>query len=404
MHNSDQVGLTVGQRIKLHRERAGKTRAVLGGLVGRSAEWVKAVETGRLLPPRLTMLNQLAKALKVEVWTIIDTEQPTTQALGPGHAYLPAVREALNRWPIASAGQPEPLEHMRARLATAWRARHAAPDHRTVIGNLLPALIRDAQTAIKAYAGREQREAHAILADVMGLSQMFVAHQPAGDLVWRVVDRAILAAQESENPIALAGAIWFAGQAHRDAGDWDTATAITLDALHILRPQVPDASDELLAMWGALHAEVGLTAARAGEAGRAWHYLDIASGVARKLPADFYQKWTSFSRVIMDPHAVTVEVELRKGGHALRAAEKVNPDAIPSRPRRARHLIEVARSHHLRRDEQSVVGTLTQAYETAPETIRYNVHARAIVSDMLDGTAAQRRRVSDLAARVGLLV
>jgi hypothetical protein len=41
-----------GARLRAHRERAGKTRPVLGGLVGRSAEWVKALENGRLLPPR----------------------------------------------------------------------------------------------------------------------------------------------------------------------------------------------------------------------------------------------------------------------------------------------------------------------------------------------------------------
>jgi transcriptional regulator with XRE-family HTH domain len=48
--------LKVGQRIHYFRTRAGMTRAVLGGLVGRSAERVKAVESGRLLTPRLPLL------------------------------------------------------------------------------------------------------------------------------------------------------------------------------------------------------------------------------------------------------------------------------------------------------------------------------------------------------------
>ena len=49
--DDDTTGRTVGQRIRHHRERAGMSRPVLGGLVGRSAEWVKAVESGRLLAP-----------------------------------------------------------------------------------------------------------------------------------------------------------------------------------------------------------------------------------------------------------------------------------------------------------------------------------------------------------------
>lgn len=40
-----------GKRVQFYRTRAGQTRAVLGGLVGRSAEWVKAIENGRLGVP-----------------------------------------------------------------------------------------------------------------------------------------------------------------------------------------------------------------------------------------------------------------------------------------------------------------------------------------------------------------
>src|SRR5690606_11011533 len=149
-------------------------------------------------------------------------------------------------------GEPQPLEHLAARLNTAWRARHAATDHRTVIGGLLPDLIRDAQTATRAYTGTRQRPSYTLLADVLGLAQMFLAYQPCADLLWRTVDRAILAAQESGDPAALAGAVWFAAQAHRDAGDWDTAMALTVDAIEAIRPVLPDGPDDLLALWGAL--------------------------------------------------------------------------------------------------------------------------------------------------------
>src|SRR5258706_16423963 len=103
--------LTVGQRIKLYRERAGKTRAVLGGLVGRSPEWVKAVETGRLLPPRLPMLDKLARILRVSVGDLVgDPSLPPDPVTTPGHPALPAVRDALNRYPISSTGEPPDLE------------------------------------------------------------------------------------------------------------------------------------------------------------------------------------------------------------------------------------------------------------------------------------------------------
>jgi transcriptional regulator with XRE-family HTH domain len=39
--------LSPGRRIRFWRERRGMTREILGGLVGKSASWVKAVETDR---------------------------------------------------------------------------------------------------------------------------------------------------------------------------------------------------------------------------------------------------------------------------------------------------------------------------------------------------------------------
>lgn len=43
----DPAHTTIGQRIKWARERVGMSRPILGGLVDRSTEWVKAVENGR---------------------------------------------------------------------------------------------------------------------------------------------------------------------------------------------------------------------------------------------------------------------------------------------------------------------------------------------------------------------
>src|SRR5581483_11745384 len=127
--------LPVGERIQYYRERAGKSRPVVANLVGRSAEWLKAIERGRLLPPRLPMLNKLAAAINVPVTALLDDESPGELFAGPTHSALAAVREAVLRVPMVIDAPPEPLEHLRARLDTAWRARHASPHHRTVLGS-----------------------------------------------------------------------------------------------------------------------------------------------------------------------------------------------------------------------------------------------------------------------------
>src|SRR6202000_1317585 len=59
------AGKRTGERIQILRERRGLTRPVLAGLVGMSPSWLKGIERGNRLPPRLPLLVKLAEALAV---------------------------------------------------------------------------------------------------------------------------------------------------------------------------------------------------------------------------------------------------------------------------------------------------------------------------------------------------
>lgn len=402
----DPAPLSPGRRIRYWRERRGMTREVLGGLVGKSASWVKAVETDRLQSPRLPTLLRIAEVLHIANLADLtgDQSMPVRMFTGPGHAALPQVRAAINDYALTADGPVPNPAHLRARLARSWAARHSAPDHRTVLGGILPGLLRDAQHLARATQGPQRRQAHAILAEAYNLSQFYLAYQPAPDLLWRVAERAMLAAQESEDRAVIGGAAWLLAQAHRDAGDWDAADHVNAQALRILEPLPPGADTSLAAMTGALHFEAAYTAARAGRSGDAWRSWDKAKHIADRLPPAYYHPMTSFSRIIMGVHAVTVDVELRKAGESVKLARRVRADLIPSQPRRGRHLIEVARAHHLGNDMDTALHTLEDAYTAAPETIRYNGYARRITLEMLeDGTPPLRRRAELLAGKVGLL-
>ncbi|MEO5877547.1 MAG: helix-turn-helix transcriptional regulator [Streptosporangiaceae bacterium] len=398
--------LSVGERIKFFRTRRGMSREVLGGLVGKSARWVKAVETGQMQQPKLPTLISLAEVLRVQDIGQLTGGQamPVSLFRGPGHRSLPEVRDAINAVGVPANGPRSPLPHLQARLDSAWRARHAAPDHRTVLGTLLPDLIRDAKHATRTYEGPERRQAFAVLAGVFNLAQFYLAYQPDSGLLWRAAERAVMAAEESEDPKAFGDAVWGLAQAHRDAGDFDAAEAVNREALEVLRPGIGDAADALRGTWGALHFEMGFTAARAGQQGTAWRWWEQADLIARTLPAEHYDLMTSFGRTIMPAHAVTIAVELRQRAEGIRQANRSVNAPILSRPRRGRHLIEVARAWHLGGDPAAVLGTLQRAYSAAPETARYNGYCRRMVLDLTEGPAVLRQDAHDLAERVGLLV
>ncbi|WNI19241.1 helix-turn-helix transcriptional regulator [Actinacidiphila sp. ITFR-21] len=401
-----------GQRLQILRERRGMTREVLAGLVGKSTETIRAIEKGRHKAPGLDMVLALAEALRVRDLTDLvgtHTGRPAVGLFaGPGHARLPEVRDAINSLSLTTRHEAPPAAHLQARLGRAWSARHSSPDHREVIGRLLPDLIRDAQLAVRqAEAAVDRRAAQAVLSEVYSLSQFFIAYQAdAAELLWRVAERGMVAAQEAEDPHAIGVAAWLAAQAHRDSGPghYDAADAVTLEVLQYLEPLLPDATTPVLAIAGALRFEAGYTAARRGDTGTAWAYWDQARTVADRLPADYYHPATSFSRAIMGAHATTVAVELHAGGEAARQAVRAEAAVIPSRPRRARHRIEQARAWQLDGQPDVALATLAQAHEAAPETIRYNGYARKILLEETESTvAARRERAARLAVKIGLL-
>ncbi|WP_226967326.1 helix-turn-helix domain-containing protein [Streptomyces phaeolivaceus] len=401
--------MVFGQRLQILRTRRGMTRDQLGGLLGKTGSWVKGIETGRLKTPKLEIVLRIAELLRVRDLSDLTGDQSVRVALfaGPGHPRLAAVKAAVDAFPLTTQREAPPAVHLRARLARAWKARHEAPNHREVIGALLPDLIRDAQLAVRqAEIAPDRRAAQSVLAEVYSLCQFFVAFQPDAALLWRVVDRGLVAAQESEDPHTIGVAAWLAAQAHRDSGPahFDTADAVNLATLAYLEPLLPDASDDVLAITGALTFEAGYTAARRAETGTAWRYWDRARAMAKTLPEDYYHPVTSFSRAIMGAHAVTVAVELRQGGESVRQAAAADAVTIRSRPRRARHRIEEARGYQLDAQPDVALAALEKAHEAAPETIKYNGYAKRIVLEEAESKdQARRRRASQLAVKIGLL-
>ncbi|GAB2669642.1 hypothetical protein GCM10027271_32140 [Saccharopolyspora gloriosae] len=379
----------VGWRIKRARERVGMSRPVLGGLVDRSAEWVKSVESGRLQTPKLHMLVRLAKALDIaDLAELTGNDTAVSVARfdgGDEHSALREVQAALtaDRFRL-STGEVD-TAHLAERLNAAWTIRHASPDHRTRVGRVLPGLIRDAQHAVRSRRGPEQRQARRLLAGVYQLANFYVAYQPAPELVWLVVDRAVTEGYEADDPYLIGGGAWALVQVLRESGRWDEALTVAIEAQHALEAGEDDARNGLR---GALLVECALTCARKGHLGEAWRYWELADSVARTLGPGYRHVQSSFSTQVMRAHAVSISVDLRRGGEALRYQRSLARGEIASVPRRARHLIEVARAHDQQGDAPSTLATLREAHRTAPETTRYNGWARQLACGLRDSPPA----------------
>ncbi len=395
--------LTTGQRIQRIREARGISRPALAGLLGRSPGWLKAVESGRLLPPRLPILVKIAELLRVSDLAELtgSASIPTSLFSTTEHPALSVVRRAIDAASIGPAAGPVPdLDHTAAALATGWAARDTRGDHRTALGELLPRLVSDVAAAAAHPDCPDRRRAQILYASVLNLVQMFAAYQGDGNLVWRVAERSLATAQATGDLAAIGQSAWFLVQALRESGQWDSAQTLTEETLRILDP-ARSQSAPLAAAWAGMAWHAAITHARAGESGSAWGWADRAEVVARTLPATWWSSPTSASPTAVPIHAVTVAVELRQVGTALAWADRLDPAAIPARPRRSRHLVEVARAYQLRGEHARTAELLADAVAAAPETPRWNGETHQLVRALLEGPASVRPAARELAEIVG---
>lgn len=399
------VGKPCGERIKFFRERAGMSRPVLGGLVGRSAEWVKAVETGRLQTPRLPMLIRIAQVLGINDLADLTGEQRMLLSYTKSaHEALPKITEALTSYPIDLRDtEPVPAADLAARVRQAWDLWHGARNQRTAIAVVLPGLLHDARISARLLDGNDRRRALRALAETYHLAQLFLSFQPVPELIHLTGDRAMQAAQDADDPHAIAAAAWYLNHVFRDAGERHEARVeLAAQAARLLRPEQ---GGEDLARWGLLHLAIALSYAKTGREGEAWHYWDRAAEAARALGGDYTHPYLIFGTGMVEAYAVTMHADLVQGKKAVQQADRLRLASMPSATRRSFHLIETARAYSLRNEHVATVHLLKKAYEESPDTIRFNLFARSIVLELSEaGGATIRDDVLDLKEKLGLSV
>lgn len=396
-------GATFGERLRRHRERAGMSRPVLGGLVGRSDGWVKALETDRLLTPRLPMLIRLAQVLGITDLADLTGRQELTLAsyVKATHDALPAVSDALTTYRLNGDGEQVTADQLTALVAQAWALWHGSRNQRTAIATVLPGLVDQARDTARALDGTDGRRAKANLAQVYHLAQLYLSFQPRPELVYLTGDRGMLAAQDADDPVAIAAAAWYVNHVYRDAGErHDARIQLAHDAARELRPE--DAGEHL-ALWGLLQLAISLSYAKSGRDGDAWRHWDEARRAADVLGEDYAHSWLIFGRGIVDAYAITMHADLMRGSDAIQQADRVDVDAIPSATRRSFHTIETARAYSLRREPVATLALLRRGHEISPDTARFNLFTQSAVLDLAqNGGATVRRDAADLAAKIGV--
>jgi transcriptional regulator with XRE-family HTH domain len=398
--------LTMGERIRTIRERQGISRAVVAGLVGRSPIWLRKIEAGERRLHSLPMIVKLARVLNVTDLSEL-TGEPLAATVDPwgrvGHPYVINLRNAIHGplfgRPLAL---PESVDVLAGRTAQAWKAWHTSPMNRTETGAMLPELLSAIHACVRRSEGDEKRRAYAVLASAYGVAQMFAAHTTEPELYWITVDRARSAAEESDDPVRLAMAAWVMANGMASVGDTEECIELLTDAADSLRPMLEDGSDEVRGVFGSICLKVAITHAEDGKEGDAWRWWDEASKTAKLAPG-YWHPETAFGSGNVAVHAVTMGVELKTPGAALKKAEDTNPEGVPSRERRSRLYVDAARSQWARKETSGALHYLSTAFEISPECVRYVPPARALAAELaLKATGPLKADAVALAQEVGV--
>lgn len=400
------AGRPIGERIQIIRERTGKSRPVVAGLVGRSAEWLKSIEKGRLLPPRLDMLVRLAEVLGVkDLAELIGDEPLLSLQRRAAHPVVPAMREAIEDIELLSGTTIPDVNGLGLRAEQAWRLWHSSSQPRADVGAVLPSIIRDGRRAVRILDGDEQRAAYAALASAYGLAESVLYWVADATLLALVVDRCMDAAQQVDSPEVLARAAWVVGNVWRNCGREEDAWSLAQDACSMLEPGLNDDSDSTRALWGACQLHSSITAARLGREGDALRCLDAGMNMSTRLPAGYAEDWTLFGKANAELTGVSVYVDLFKSGSALDYGQRLEVDSLPSLGRRTRLWLEVARASAQRKDWTATLHFLQRATSISEEFMRHHPLSRGLTGELVTvGGRFVDRESRILATRLGVTV
>ena len=377
-----------GARIARARRRRGLSQSVLAGLVGRSESWLSQVERGKRGVDSHAVLTRMAAVLRVEV------EELTGPDHGDGEegqrVYEPAaeIERAMMGYDAvgASIGGPEPttvssLVHLRAMAKTAYAGYQATRYDDT--GRMLPALIREAETAGRA-AGGDNREWCSVRALVYNTAAALLHRVGESGLAWTAADRALAAAEQSGRPELVALQAYrltyvISSRLHPAEG-LDLAMSASTGLERTMRDPDPDT----LSVYGALHLAGVHAAAAMYDRAMTASLLARAWEVAERT-GDGNRMGTAFGHVNVALHAISAALQLGDAKAAIETGESLDPAALPAglTGRRTQLNLDLARAYTLRKQDAAAVNLLLAAEQLSPQLARYDGRTREVITSLL---------------------
>ncbi len=383
------------------------SRRVLAGLVGRSEEWLRQVELGHRRLDSIEVLTRLAEILQFEnleklIGWPATTPRPAAHApdlpLGP-------LRQAVMEhpavpWPAAPPAPGAQASHrVRTELDSLWQVWSGSPERYTVTARRLPALLRDARSAV-VRPGDDDAAAH--LVGAYHLARHLFTGVDDTQLAWLVADRATTIAVQSHDPLLVAACAWHAGRALLSLGHFpECRDHCVATARHLAAPT--PAAPAALTLWGALNLLAAEAAAAAHDLPGCDALTAAAAEAAAALGTDRQYGHVWFGPAALATAAIHTATRLGRLDEAARLARTTELPDTHTAHRRVHHYLTAAYALARRGDDGDAMFALLQAEKACPEDIRYDGVAHRTLQQLIRrGNRLIRTDLDRLAALAGL--
>lgn len=380
--------LTVGERIQVRRRRNHLPRRVVADLIGRSEEWLRLIETGRLQLDSIRAIVRLAEVLQIEDYReLIDHQLPLYESASRNAEDLV---ERLTPILIDHPAAPNYLSANDSHVSTEttrWMNEEAercevvwttSQRRYQLLTRELPLLLANAR---RAYWRNHSPDVRNALIRAYCLTARILSRVGSHELSALAGDRALELARHTDTPQQVAAGSWHWANAllhlHQDRRCWQLALAIS----RTVEPHEVHSDDAVL--YGALQllATRGLAMSDVNAAN---HLLARLQHLAESIGDD-----RTVAGVAFGPHKVaTARMDIALSRHdfdgVINAARDVaNPDEMVV-DGRARYFIALARALAGRKEITSATFSLIQACEACPEDLRYDRDAHLTLRQIIE--------------------
>jgi DNA-binding XRE family transcriptional regulator len=294
-----------------------------------------------------------------------------------------AARHSASELEVNAEGQLGSPADLRRTVATAMQASLASDYAR--LAQLLPRLIGQTELANLQARDADRLTVQRLLSDVYATAGWALIKADSPVVAWVATQRAIQFAEQADDMLRGAAATRCLAEVHMRAKSLHEASRTAFLAATYLDTAQVQEKGIVHCLRGAALLSAAAASARRGDPREAYTALKAAEVCTVKLHEERCDLGTVFGPTNVAIHQVAVAVELGDAAGAMRHVPKVNLDRMPSQltERRARFLIDVARSYTQLRDDTAALDVLLQAEAIAPDEVRNHRLTHEVLRELL---------------------